>query len=238
MEARLRLGWVGLVEKGNQLVRAAGSVEKAAESLWQVREHQGLMHLKGVECEGLRGVLHPDLYWSTSGACGTMAWSIGQVYKQISKDIKKHRALVVDGNLEELAGAAHGELWDIQVLAPTGTATDPVAEVPMPWSTGVFRLLWLRPANVGLFAGDVGSRRKHLGRSTMGKGRAQETSRSSTWSPVLDSVDHLVSGACGEEPRRNSTEHIALQNHAVTWEWGLTARCWSTIASWWNRGSA
>lgn len=54
--------WVELVKKGNHLLKEAGGVEKAAESLWQVREHRDLMNLKGVECEGLRrGLLHPDL---------------------------------------------------------------------------------------------------------------------------------------------------------------------------------
>lgn len=93
-----------------------------------------------------------------------MAWSIGQVYKQISKDIKKHRALVVDGNLEELAGAVSSPFETVDKQMPDRTISSekrlvhdqrtvncgtskfwhppalqptPVAEVPMPWSTGV-----------------------------------------------------------------------------------------------------
>ena len=54
-------GWQRLVDKGNKLVRSSGSVEKAAESLWHVREDRGLMNLSGIDQEEFEEVLHPDL---------------------------------------------------------------------------------------------------------------------------------------------------------------------------------
>lgn len=211
--------WVELVKKGNHLMKEAGSVEKAAESLWQVREHHDLMNLKGVECEGLRGLLHPDLldYLQSVRHYGMEARYVGprhrvkaklhpnarrsiqQVYKQISKDIKKHRALVVDGNLEELAGTVSSPFETVDKQMPDRTISaekrlvhdqrtvncgtskfwHPPALQPthsqiaqrVLWMkcrcpglpillakkdiAGAFRLLWLRPADVGLFAGDL-----------------------------------------------------------------------------------
>ena len=42
-------GWTELVRRGNQLVETAGSVQKAAESLWEVREERDLMNLAGID---------------------------------------------------------------------------------------------------------------------------------------------------------------------------------------------
>eukprot|EP00435_Cladocopium_sp_Y103_P036950 s669_g9.t1 len=211
--------WVTLIHKGNQLLQEAGSVEKAAESLWEVRESQGLMNLKGVECASLEGLLHPDLldYLRSVRHYGMEARYVGprkrvkaklhpnakrsvdQVFKQIAKDVKKHRALVVDGALEELEGTISSPFETVDKQMPDRTISTekrlvhdqrgvncgtskflhPPALQPVHsqvaqrvlWMkgrcpglpvlmakkdiAGAFRLLWLRPADVGLFAGDI-----------------------------------------------------------------------------------
>lgn len=53
--------WLELVDLGNKLLSASGTVENAAKSLWQVREERGLSNLAGVRDRRLDGVLHPDL---------------------------------------------------------------------------------------------------------------------------------------------------------------------------------
>eukprot|EP00435_Cladocopium_sp_Y103_P012460 s1027_g3.t1 len=212
-------GWVSLILKGNEVLRKAGSVEKAAESLWEVREEQGLMNLKGVECDSLEGLLHPDLlaYLRSVRHYGMEARYVGprervkaklhpnakrsidQVFKQIAKDVKKHRALVVDGSMEELGGTVSSPFETVDKQMPdrsistekrlvhdqrnvncgTSKFFHPPALQPahgqvaqrVLWMkcrcpglpilmakkdiAGAFRLLWLRPADVELFAGDI-----------------------------------------------------------------------------------
>ena len=53
--------WLDLTELGNDLVKVAGSVKGAAESLWSVREERGLANLAGVEEPELEEILHPDM---------------------------------------------------------------------------------------------------------------------------------------------------------------------------------
>ena len=53
--------WSQVVECGAALLDGAGSVQGAAESLWQVREEQGLNNLAGVDDPYLDTVLHPHL---------------------------------------------------------------------------------------------------------------------------------------------------------------------------------
>ena len=213
------LGWRNLVEKGNCLVRSAGSVTKAVESLWQVREDRGLMNLKGIDQEEFDEVLHPDLlqYLRTIRKEGMPARYVGsrhrvkaklhpnarrnvdQVYQQVAKDVKKHRALVVDGELEELAGTVSSPFEAVDKLLPdrsiskekrivhdqrtinkgTSKFWHPPALQPMHvqvarrvmWMkskfpgvpilmskkdiAGAFRLIWVAPPDVELFAGDL-----------------------------------------------------------------------------------
>ncbi|CAE7778356.1 unnamed protein product [Symbiodinium sp. CCMP2592] len=114
--------WAKLCERGGELVKQAGSVRLAAESLWQVREESGLNHLRNVDDPYLDTVLHPDLleYLRDVRRRGLAARFVGerqrcqakihpngrrnlaQVYRQIWKDVCKLRVLVVPAALEEL----------------------------------------------------------------------------------------------------------------------------------------
>ena len=107
--------WAELCEKGRDLVKHAGSVRLAAESLWEVREEAGLNHLQDVSSPYLDTVLHPDLleYLRDVRQRGIAARYLGerqvpsqrnlaQVYRQIWKDLGKLRVLVVPAAMEEL----------------------------------------------------------------------------------------------------------------------------------------
>ena len=114
--------WAELCEKGRDLVKQAGSVRLAAESLWEVREEAGLNHLQDVSSPYLDTVLHPDLleYLRDVRQRGIAARYLGerqrcqakihpngrrnlaQVYRQIWKDLGKLRVLVVPAAMEEL----------------------------------------------------------------------------------------------------------------------------------------
>ena len=107
--------WGEVMRRGAALLDVAGSVERAAESLWQVREEQGLNNLAGVADGYLDTVLRPHLldYLRDVRHRGMAARCVGerkrlrakphpnarrhldQLYKQIWKDISKHRVLVV-----------------------------------------------------------------------------------------------------------------------------------------------
>ena len=211
--------WAGRpwVSKGNELVRQAGSVAKAAESLWQVREDRGLMNLEGIDNEEFDGILHPDLlqYLRAIRKEGMPARYVGsrhrvkaklhpnakrnvdQVYRQVAKDVKKHRALVVDGDLKELGTTVSSPFEAVDKLLPdrsiskekrivhdqrtinkgTSKFWHPPALQPMHvqvarrvmWMkarfpgvpilmskkdiAGAFRLIWVAPPDVELFAG-------------------------------------------------------------------------------------
>ncbi|CAE7377685.1 unnamed protein product, partial [Symbiodinium necroappetens] len=114
--------WAELCRKGGELVKEAGSVKLAAESLWEVREEQGWNHLCGVANPYLDTILHPDLleylrdvrqrglaarYVGKRERCSAKIHpngrrNLGQVYRQIWKDMVKLRVLVVPSNLEEM----------------------------------------------------------------------------------------------------------------------------------------
>ena len=107
--------WILAADAGDALVKQAGSVEGAARALWEVREKKGMNNLAGVDDPVLDGVLHPDLlaYLRDVRQHGMAAryqgersrkearlhpgakQNLGQVYKQIYKDLAKHRILVV-----------------------------------------------------------------------------------------------------------------------------------------------
>ena len=137
--------------KGTDLVRKAGSVGKAAESLWEVREDRQLMNLAGVEDNALDEILHPDhlAYLRDVRREGMSARYVGnrdrvkarlhpnarrnvdQVYKQLAKDTKKHRVLVVDGasrsddqfRQADCPGPEDGQYGYVEVLASTSPST-------------------------------------------------------------------------------------------------------------------
>ena len=46
---------------GDELLRVAGSVTKAAESLWESRQRMGRNNLAGVDNPRLDTILHPDV---------------------------------------------------------------------------------------------------------------------------------------------------------------------------------
>ena len=212
-------GWKGVIGKGNQLLKASGGVKEAAESLWEVREEQRLMNLAGVDDRDLDQVLHPDLldYLRAVRRSGMPARYVGdrrrvkaklhpnakknvdQVFKQIAKDIKKHRALVVDGSLPELRTTISSPFEAVDKMLPDRTISaekrvvhdqrtvnagtskfwHPPALQPLHaqiarrilWCkvrapglpvlmskkdiAGAFRLLWVAPEDVELFAGDL-----------------------------------------------------------------------------------
>ena len=131
-------GWAQVIGKGNALVRAAGSVRAAAESLWEVREELGLMNLQGVDDKSLDQVLHPDLLAYLRGVrtegmparyvgqrqrvCAKLhpnaKRNVGQVYQQIAKDLKKLRVLAVDSKLEELRSTVSSPFEAVDKMLP------------------------------------------------------------------------------------------------------------------------
>eukprot|EP00435_Cladocopium_sp_Y103_P056630 s604_g19.t1 len=133
--------WAAVIKLGNQLLRASGSVEAAAQSLWEVREETGLANLAGVDREDLDEKLHPDLlgYLRDVRKFGMAARyegertrvtsklhldakrNLDQVYKQISKDVKKHRVLVVQS--DHLSHTMCSPFETVQKLLPDRTVS-------------------------------------------------------------------------------------------------------------------
>lgn len=122
-------GWATVVQKGNKLVKAAGSIQQAAESLWEVREERGLMNLASIDHEEFDAVLHPDnlQYLRQVRKFGMPARYAGarhrvsaklhpnakrnlsQIFHQVAKDVRKHRVLAMDSLLPELGPTvSHG----------------------------------------------------------------------------------------------------------------------------------
>ena len=107
--------WASVLQSGDALLNGAGSVKIAAEALWKVRERLGFNNLKGVKEKVVEEVLHPDMveYLRSVEKHGMPARHEGersrvasnlhpnakkhldQVYKQIWKDVRKRRVLVV-----------------------------------------------------------------------------------------------------------------------------------------------
>lgn len=129
--------WQSLVEKGNALLDAAGSVEEAAKALWEVREEKGMANLRGVDRAELDELLHPDLlgYLREVRKLGMPARYVGertrvrsklhpdakknvnQVYKQVAKDIRKGRILVAGANHHVLEHVVASPFETVQRLA-------------------------------------------------------------------------------------------------------------------------
>ena len=211
--------WEQLVSAGNGLLSEAGSVAEAAKSLWQVREEKGLANLAGIESKSLDRVLHPDLLAylrdvRTRGMaarfCGPRTRvrtrlhpnarkNLDQVYKQIAKDVGKHRVLLVGSDHPGLRHAVCSPFETVAKMNPDRTISTeqrlvhdqrginagtskylhPPAVQPshaqiarrILWHrvrcpntpilmakkdiAGAFRLLWVDPADVELFGGDL-----------------------------------------------------------------------------------
>ena len=133
--------WIKLTKIGNDLVKAAGSVRGAAESLWEVREDRGLANLAGVESAELDDILHPDMlaYMRDVRRQGMAARYVGerhrvtaslhpnakkhvqQVFYQIAKDVKKHRVLLVTVDNPDLAGTYSSPFEAVDKLLPDRT---------------------------------------------------------------------------------------------------------------------
>ena len=60
-------------------MKKAGSVQKAAESLWEVREERGLMNLTGVGKPEFDEILHPAIIFFISERFGSMGCPQGML---------------------------------------------------------------------------------------------------------------------------------------------------------------
>ena len=211
--------WRRVCKAGNALLEEGGSVQRAAEALWTVREELGRHNLQGVEDGDLEELLHPDhlAYMREIRREGMPARYVGersrvradphpraranlpQVFKQLMKDVAKHRILVVDSKHPNLKHTAASPFEAVPKMLPNralsaevrlvhdqrsingGTSKElhPPALQPthqqvvrriLFWKgrypkvpivlakkdvAGAFRLLWLDPKDVELFAGEV-----------------------------------------------------------------------------------
>ena len=211
--------WARVLQAGNRLLEAAGSVEAAAKWLWEARKDHGLANLQGVEDGALDGILHPDLlaYLQHVKREGMQARhvgerqrvqaqphptarrNLGQVYKQIWKDVKKHRVLIASSDRPELGNTMASPFDAVAKMMPDRSISQEVRVVhdqrqinlgthkdlhpPALQPThdqiarrilfmkrrypglpvllakkdiaGAFRLLWVAPADVELFAGEL-----------------------------------------------------------------------------------
>ena len=135
--------WLELARLGNELVKAAGSVRGAAESLWEVREEQGLSNLVGVDSPELDEILHPDMleYMRDVRRNGMAARYVGdrdrvtanlhpnakkhlqQVFYQIGKDVKKHRVLLATVDNPDLRSTYSSPFEAVDKLMPDRTVS-------------------------------------------------------------------------------------------------------------------
>ena len=100
---------------------------------------------------------------------------------------------------------------------------------------GAFRLLWVDPADVELFGGDLPWKPEafHLEAFEKESTCVDRGSRSCIWSPALASRARLESGQRGDELRRSTIEGSVLGGAGI-FRWASTQRCWWTIVCWWS----
>eukprot|EP00435_Cladocopium_sp_Y103_P032360 s4058_g8.t1 len=123
---------------GDALLRSAGTVEQAAKALWIARECSHRNNLAGVDDTCLDDLLHPDLleYLREVRRQGMPARFQGervrianrphpraranmqQVYRQLMKDVSKHRVLVVDSGHECLQWATSSPFEAVPKMLP------------------------------------------------------------------------------------------------------------------------
>eukprot|EP00435_Cladocopium_sp_Y103_P035203 s583_g9.t1 len=130
--------WRKIRKAGSTLLTAAGTVQQAAEALWQVREDLGRHNLQGVEDADLEDLLHPDhlAYLRDVRRHGMPARYVGerqriktdphpraranlpQVFRQLFKDVSKHRILVVDADHPGLQHTASSPFEAVPKMLP------------------------------------------------------------------------------------------------------------------------
>ena len=135
--------WLRVRKAGDELLSAAGSVERAAASLWAAREEEGRNNLAGVDNKKLDTILHPDMleYLRSVRQEGMKARftgerkrvtanlhpnakrNLGQVYTQLWKDVSKHRALVVAQNHKDLCSTISSPFEAVDKLLPDRTVS-------------------------------------------------------------------------------------------------------------------
>ena len=138
--------WRKVRRAGDELLEAAGTVERAATALWIAREASGRNNLAGVDDESLDGLLHPDhlAYLRDVRAQGMSARYVGerervasklhprakenlcQVYVQVMKDVKKQRVLVVSNNHPGLASTVSSPFETVPKMLPNRTLSTDV----------------------------------------------------------------------------------------------------------------
>eukprot|EP00438_Fugacium_kawagutii_P014165 Skav213278 [mRNA] locus=scaffold2944:132640:149231:+ [translate_table: standard] len=130
--------WAEVLRQGDQLLSAAGSVEAAARALWSAREAAGLANLSGVNQPYVEEVLHPLMvdYLRSVEKEGMPARHPGaerrveadlhpnakkhidQVYKQIWKDVRKNRVLVVHRKNKNLGATISSPFEAVDKMLP------------------------------------------------------------------------------------------------------------------------
>jgi len=130
--------WASVLQCGDELLTAAGGVEEAARLLWDARKEAKLDNLRGVRDETLDGVLHPlVLEYLRAVECNGMVArhpgskarveaglhpnaknNLDQVYKQIFKDVRKHRVLVVKRGNQRLGTTVSSPFEAVDKMLP------------------------------------------------------------------------------------------------------------------------
>lgn len=105
--------WLSLTKIGDDLVKAAGSVRGAAESLWDVREEKGLSNLAGVDESELEEILHPDMleYMRDVRKRGMAARYVGERHRvtaNLHPNARKHVQQVFYQIAKDVSAAGHG----------------------------------------------------------------------------------------------------------------------------------
>eukprot|EP00435_Cladocopium_sp_Y103_P041030 s1496_g11.t1 len=133
--------WRLIRSAGDRLLSCAKTVENAAKALWIAREHLGRNNLAEADDPELDELLHPDLvgYLREVRAQGMPARfqgervrvrnrphpraraNMGQVYRQLMKDVAKHRVLVVDVNHDGLQWTTSSPFEAVPKMLPNRT---------------------------------------------------------------------------------------------------------------------
>lgn len=234
--------WARVLTAGDSLLNSAGSVKAAAEALWRVREQRGFNNLKGVKEKTVEEVLHPDMvsylrsveqYGMSarhegvrsrvvSGLHPNAKKNLDQVYKQIWKDVRKRRVLVVRKGNPLLVDTVSSPFEAVDKMLPDRTiapdkrvvhdqrqvnlGSDKTWHPPALQPThqqiarrvlwcrtrfpglpvliakkdiaGAFRLLWVAPEDVPLFAGDLPWKENFMAKDEQENEGGEESERS------------------------------------------------------------
>ena len=224
-------GWSNLVKIGNKLVQTAGWVQAAAESLWEVREEQGLMNLKGVDSEEFGLDSSPRL--GELSAVSTEVWHGGSLRRTTAKG-KGQDAWQCPQTCR--TGLCPGGKGCEEAQSFGGGCSTPTVGINDLFSFGGSRQ-------------DVAKRVVHDQR-TVNQGTSKfwhppalqptraQIARRVMWCKTRAPGVPVLNGLCGEESRKSTTGHTGRRNHGETWRLASTQRCWWMIACWWNLGWA